>query len=127
MQYIEKYDTDSEILERIDQLKNEQDYYESDFNVLGLDEKEPDWTEYMGFTYNPHSESTSFKDIFTNNEKAESFLLTSGLEEELVSSYLNFVEEGKFLLIYDDKSLIRDERRDSVEATIQKGPEEEEK
>lgn len=125
MQYIEKYDTDSEILERIDQLKTEQDYYEENFNVLGLEESEPDWTDYMGFTYNPHSDKTSFKDIFTNNEKAENFLLSSGLEEDLVSSYLNFVEEGKFLLVYDDKSLIRDERRDSVEATIQKGPEEE--
>lgn len=124
MLHIEKYDTDNEILERVDQLKTEQDYYEEYFHVIGLEDKEPDWTDYMGLVYNPHSNSTTFKDIFTNNVKAEKYLEARDLESDLISSYLKFVEEGRFLLVYNSDSLKQNDRRDSVEATIQKGPEE---
>ena len=36
MQYIEKYTSLDEVLERIDLLKQEENYYEEDFNILGL-------------------------------------------------------------------------------------------
>lgn len=122
MQYIEKYTSLDDILERIDLLKQEENYYEEDFNILGLDELEPDWTDYMGCTYNPHSDSMSFKDFFTQNVKAEDFLQSSGLNQDLVNAHLKTLEEGKFLLAFDDKSLNRDINRNSVEADIEKGP-----
>ncbi|CAD2071016.1 hypothetical protein GCM10007275_16280 [Jeotgalicoccus coquinae] len=122
MQYIEKYTSLDDILERIDLLKQEENYYEEDFNILGLDELKPDWTDYMGCTYNPHSDSMSFKDFFTQNVKAEDFLQSSGLNQDLVNAHLKTLEEGKFLLAFDDKSLNRDINRNSVEADIEKGP-----
>ena len=122
MQYIEKYTSLDDILERIDLLKQEENYYEEDFNILGLDELEPDWTDYMGCTYNPHSNSVSFKDFFTQNVKAEDFLHNSGLNPDLVKTHLKTLEEGKFLLAFNDKSLQRDIDRSSVEADIEKGP-----
>ncbi len=122
MQYIEKYTSLDDILERIDLLKQEENYYEEDFNILGLDELEPDWTDYMGCTYNPHSNSISFKDFFTQNVKAKDFLHNSGLSPDLVKTHLKTLEEGKFLLAFNDKSLQRDIDRSSVEADIEKGP-----
>lgn len=122
MQYIEKYTSLDDILERIDLLKQEENYYEEDFHILGLAELEPDWTDYMGCTYNPHSNSLSFKDFFTQNVKAEDFLHSSGLNPDLVSTHLKTLEDGKFLLAFDDKSLDRDVNRNSVESEIEKGP-----
>lgn len=122
MQYIEKYTSLDEVLERIDLLKQEENYYEEDFNILGLDELEPDWTDYMGCTYNPHSDRISFKDFFTRNVKAEDFLYSSGLNPDLVKTHLKTLEEGKFLLSFNDTSLDRDRSRESVEAEIEKGP-----
>lgn len=122
MQYIEKYTSLDDILERIDLLKHEENYYEEDFNILGLADLEPDWTDYMGCTYNPHSDSMSFKDFFTYNVKAEDFLSNSGLNPDLISTHLKTLENGKFLLVFDDKSLNRDVKRNSVESEIEKGP-----
>jgi len=122
MQYIEKYTSLDEILERIDLLKQEENYYEEDFNILGLEDLEPDWTDYMGCNYNPHSKNLSFKDFFTQNAKAEDFLNASGLNPDLVSTHLKTLENGNFLLAFDDDSLNRDVNRSSVEADIEKGP-----
>lgn len=122
MQYIEKYTSLDEILERIDLLKQEENYYEEDFNILGLADLEPDWTDYMGCTYNPHSHSLSFKDFFTQNVKAEDFLYASGLNPDLVSTHLKTLEDGMFLLAFDDTSLNREISRNSVESEIEKGP-----
>ncbi len=122
MQFIEKYTSLDDILERIDLLKQEENYYEEDFNILGLANLEPDWTDYMGCTYNPHSNSLSFKDFFTQNVKAEDFLHSSGLNPDLVSTHLKTLEDGKFLLAFDDKSLNREMNRNSVESEIEKRP-----
>lgn len=122
MQYIEKYNSLDEILERIDLLKQEENYYEEDFNILGLADLEPDWTDYMGCTYNPHSNSLSFKDFFTQNAKAEDFLYASGLNADLVETYLKIIQDGDFLLAFDDKSLNREMNRNSTEADVEKGP-----
>ncbi|CEA02360.1 hypothetical protein BN1048_01686 [Jeotgalicoccus saudimassiliensis] len=122
MQYIEKYTSLDDILERIDLLKQEENYYEEDFHILGLEDLEPDWTDYMGCTYNPHSNNISFKDFFTKNIKAEDYLYDLGLNANLVQTHLNTLEEGKFLLVFNDDALKRDIDRDSVEAEIEKGP-----
>lgn len=122
MQYIEKYTSLDDILERIDLLKEENNYYEEDFNILGLEELEPDWIDYMGCTYNPHSDSLSFKDFFTKSTKAEDFLNSTDLNPDLVATHLKTLEEGKFLLVFNDDSLDRDIETSSVEADIAKGP-----
>lgn len=123
MQFIEKYGSLDEVLERIDLLKQEENYFEEDFHILGLADLEPDWTDYMGCKYHPHADHLSFKDFFTGNAKAKDYLLGSGLEDDLVETHLHTLEEGKFLLAFDNDSLKhRNINRNSTEATIEKGP-----
>lgn len=122
MQFIEKHESLDEVLERIDLLKQEENYFEEDLHILGLADLEPDWTDYMGCTYHPHSNHVSFKDFFTRNIKAKDYLFNSGLEDGLVETHLHTLENGQFLLAFDDDSLKRDIKRTSMEANIEKGP-----
>lgn len=122
MQFIEKYESLDKLLERIDMLKREENYFEEDFHILGLADLEPDWTDYMGSTYHPHSDHVTFKDFFTKNIKAKDYLHGSGLEESLVQTHLSTLEEEQFILAFDNDALDRDMNRESMEANIEKGP-----
>lgn len=119
MQYIEKHESLDELLERIDFLKQEENYYEEDFHILGLTDLEPDWTDYMGSTYHPHADHASFKDFFTKNIKAKDFLFGSGLHEDLVHSHLRTLEQKHFLLAFNDDSLRRDNEHSTAEVLVE--------
>lgn len=122
MQFIEKHESLDKVLERIDLLKQEENYFEEDFHILGLADLEPDWTDYMGCTYHPHAGHLSIKDFFTKNSKAKDYLFASGLEDDLVATHLRTLEEEQFLLAFDNDSLRRDLNQNSMEANIEKGP-----
>ncbi|MFD2831201.1 hypothetical protein [Corticicoccus populi] len=105
MFYTEFYSTQEELLERIEELKDE-DYYEEDLHLASLDKGDDmSWLEYTNIHFHPHHEEASdggFKGIFSNKEPSARYLYKTGTDEETVEEYLKRLSKGEYLLCYSD-------------------------
>lgn len=107
MFYCEFYGDQEGVLERIEELK-EDDFYEEDFHLLGLDEGDDmKWLHYTNINFHPHYMDESdggLRGMFSNNEPAHRYLHKRNLDEDTVHEYLNRLSNGEFLLYYSDEN-----------------------
>lgn len=118
MNYFELYDDQEAVLDRIEQLKNE-DYYEEDIHLLGRDDKEFKALDYTEVHFHGHvPNDRGLREILSNNEPAERFLNKFDLGEDEIEKYLFKISEGNFLIFYDDDVLqIRAEEAEGTTST----------
>ncbi len=105
MNYFELYDDKEAVLNRIEQLKDE-DYYEEDIHLIGRDDMEFKALDYTEVNFHGHvSHERGLREILSNSEPAERFLNRFDLGEDEIEKYLFKVSEGNFLIYYDDDIL----------------------
>lgn len=115
MNYFELYDDKEAVLNRIEQLKDE-DYYEEDIHLIGRDDMEFKALDYTEVHFHGHAaHERGLREILSNNEPAERFLNRFDLGEDEIEKYLFKVSEGNFLIFYDDDVLQR--RAEEAEGT----------
>jgi len=107
MNYFELYDDQEAVLNRIEQLKDE-DYYEEDIHLLGREDMEFKALDYTEINFHAHAtHERGLREILSNNEPAERFLNNFELGEGEIEKYLFKISEGNYLIYYDDDVLQR--------------------
>lgn len=105
MFYCEFYETQEALLERIDELK-EEEFYEEDFHLYAQDDTEDlKWLKYTHIHFHPYyadKPEGGFRSIFSTEEPANRYLYKTGLEDDTIDEYLERLSNGEYLLTYSD-------------------------
>lgn len=109
MNYFEFFNTQEEVLQYIERLK-EEGYFEEDIHLI-TEDTDFDALNYTGVKVHYHLIDNQLKAFFSKEQQGESFLRDHHFIDEDIEAYLKDVESGKYLIVVDPEDLKMRERQ----------------
>ena len=107
MNYFEFFNTQEEVLQYFERLK-EEGYFEEDIHLI-TEDTDFDALKYTGVKVHYHLVENQLKAFFSKEQQGESFLRDHRFSDEDIEAYLKDVEAGQYLVVVDPEDLKRRE------------------
>lgn len=103
MNYFDFFNTQEEVLQHIERLKDE-GYFEEDIHLV-TEDTEFDALNYTAVKVHYHLPDNKVKQFFSKEQNGANFLQDKNFSEEYIDEYLRSVEAGEYLVVVNPEDL----------------------